>query len=648
MSALPAGLPDEPFPPGLGAATGADGPRVMAAVVRWLREASTRPWSDGEPPRTYRLRRALSALSHDPARAATREALGALRGRASAVRLLAETGLPDHPSLWKEAFRRASDRFLPRAEGTDDLYALLSRLPVTEADAEWVATLPRDVVAALGDLLAPTPDALYAAARLVALRAAGVGLSRDLLELTPGRPDAESPFFELHFRLRALSLSPDDEGAAIAFDTVLAACREELSRALGHLDERGVDTDLLYRVELLEAQLDRVGKLVALGRGGGDGPAFAAELLRGVVAQRSLRALVGSVFKRLARKVVEHTSETGEHYVVRDRKEWRETGNAGAGGGILTTFTAAAKHGLHALPLAPAVEGLAYSLNYAASFVVMQLGHLALASKQPAMTASALAAAVEKGGDDRRAVELSAGIFRSQAAATLGNVLVGLPFAVFLDLLVRLATGRPMLGAETAAETLAGLHPWRSFTVLFAALTGVLLWAGSLVAGWAANWSAYRRLPEAVATSPELVRLFGAGRAEAIGEFLRRHFGSLSGNVALGVLLGFTPSFLKFFGIPFEVRHVTLSACSTGLSLGSQWGHGAIDAGAVLTAVLGVAVIGVLNISVSFLLALWTAARARGLGADSWRTLKADVFRAFRREPGRFLLPPAGAGASPA
>ncbi|MDL1951469.1 gliding motility protein, partial [Acidobacteria bacterium ACD] len=278
----------------------------------------------------------------------------------------------------------------------------------------------------------------------------------------------------------------------------------------------------------------------------------------------------------------------------------------------------------------------------------MQLGHLALASKQPAMTASALAAAVEKGGDDRRAVELSAGVFRSQAAATLGNVLVGLPFAVFVDLLVRLATGHPMLGAETAAETLAGLHPWRSFTVLFAALTGVLLWAGSLVAGWAANWSAYRRLPEAVATSPELVRLVGAARAEAVGEFLRRHFGGLSGNVALGFLLGFTPSLLKFFGIPFEVRHVTLSACSTGLSLGSQWGHGAIDAGAFLTAVLGVAVIGVLNISVSFLLALWTAARARGLGADSWRTLKADVFRAFRREPGRFLLPPAGAGASPA
>ena len=45
--------------------------------------------------------------------------------------------------------------------------------------------------------------------------------------------------------------------------------------------------------------------------------------------------MLGSSLKRLARKVVEHTGDTGEHYIARTRPEWWAIGAAALGGGAL-------------------------------------------------------------------------------------------------------------------------------------------------------------------------------------------------------------------------------------------------------------------------------------------------------------------------
>ena len=43
---------------------------------------------------------------------------------------------------------------------------------------------------------------------------------------------------------------------------------------------------------------------------------------------------------------------------------------------------------------------------------------------------------------------------------------------------------------------------------------------------------------------------------EALGESLRRNAAGWGTNVALGFFLGFAPAVGRFFGIPFDVRHV--------------------------------------------------------------------------------------------
>lgn len=609
----------------------------LETLLRWLLEASPAASEDGEPRRTSRLRRLQAALAGRALEGPLREAWT----HASAVRLLAETGLPDRTTLLGEGLQRVVDRIIPRLDPEGDLYALLDRLGLDEADARWLEALPEEVLAPWAGLLAPPPETWFHAARLLAHRAAAVGLARDLLALDPDGSDAESPFFELDHVVRSLAEAPGDPAARNAWEETLSACRATLDRAHARLDERGVSTDLIFRMELAEAQLARMDRLLGFALGRGEGRAFAAELVQGCARQHDLSALLRTTVKRLARKVVEHTGETGEHYIARNRAEWWAMGRSAAGGGLLTAGTALVKFGLFALPLAPLMLGLGVSGNYAISFIAMQLLGFSLASKQPAMTAAALARALEEDNGREAEIEAVAAITRTQVMAALGNVLVAIPAAVGICLLWRWATGHAPLGPETALHGLEMNDPRHVGTWAFAAVTGVILWLSSLAAGWTANWSAYRGLPEALARNHRLRAWFGPAAADTLARFVRRQLPGMAGYVALGLLLGFVPLAAAFAGIHLEVRHVTLQAASLGLGAASLLLHqGAHPWGELAWGLLGIGLIGVLNFTVSFALALWTAIRARDLDGRAARHLWIQILKAFNRQPGRFLGPP--------
>jgi len=614
-----------------------DNPPRLEPLLRWLLAASPVDSRTGEARRrTARLRRLLTAL-------AERDLTGPLAeawNHASAIRLLAETGLPDRTTLMGEGFLRIVDRIIPRLDPEGDLYALLDRLGLKEADAAWIGRLPKDLQTAWGALLTPPQEAWGHAARLLAYRAAAVGLSRDLLALDPDDSDADSPFFHLTHAVHEAGEHPTDPAARAAWDTCRAACAATLAHAQARLDARGVSTDLVFRLELLEAQLARMDQLLEFAAGRGDGAAFAAELVRGSAAQHGIRSLLRTTVKRLARKVVEHTGETGEHYIARDRAEWRAMGWSAAGGGLLAAGTALFKIGFTALPLAPLLSGIALAANYTVSFCAMQLLGFSLASKQPAMTAAALARALEDGEGQAREIELVAAITRTQVIATLGNVLATVPTAIGIVAAWVWMSGHGPLGPEAALHGLEGSQPFHGGTLIFAAITGVLLWVSSLAAGWTANWSAYRCLPEALAQNHRLQSWFGADEAAALGGFVQRHLAGFAGYAVLGGLLVFMPMAFAFAGIHLEVRHVTLQAASLTLASATHWLDGTLAWNEVLWGWLGIALIGVLNFTVSFALALWTALRARGFSGRAHRHLWREILKAFNRNPGRFILPP--------
>ena len=176
-------------------------------------------------------------------------------------------------------------------------------------------------------------------------------------------------------------------------------------------------------------------------------------------------------------------------------------------------------------------------------------------------------------------------------------------------------------------------------TVVFAAFTGVLLFASSLVAGWAENWFVWHRLESAIGWNPRIVARLGAARAQRWGSYWRAHISGLSSNISLGLMLGLVPAVTAFFGIPLEVRHVTLATGQLAAAVGTL-GWGTLATPGFWWCVAGIACVGVLNLGVSFLLAFRVALRSRGIRlADRSRIYRAIRHRMWTR-PASFLLPP--------
>jgi site-specific recombinase len=100
------------------------------------------------------------------------------------------------------------------------------------------------------------------------------------------------------------------------------------------------------------------------------------------------------------------------------------------------------------------------------------------------------------------------------------------------------------------------------------------------------------------------------------------------------------PVIAAFFGLPLEVRHVTLS---TGQLALASWSYGPaiFSQAAFWWAVAGIGAIGFLNLTVSFGLAIGVAVRSTGRGAVSRRRLRRAVLARVRAAPLDFLRPPA-------
>jgi len=220
----------------------------------------------------------------------------------------------------------------------------------------------------------------------------------------------------------------------------------------------------------------------------------------------------------------------------------------------------------------------------------------------------------------------------------LSNVMVIAGGAYALDGLWRLATGHPFLELEAATHVYESLRPLHGGTVIFGALTGVILWLSSLVGGWVDNWAVYHRVPQGIADSP-LAERFGRRRLQKVSDCVARNIGGWGTNISLGFMLGITPALGHIFGFPLDVRHVTLSTGTFALStasLGYDWFHD----GLFLRALAGIGTMFVLNLGVSFFLSLFTAIRAYDLPHAEVRELLRRLALRFVYHPRDFIVPP--------
>lgn len=629
------------------------------AFVRLLRESP--PPSPGATGPRSRVGAILDALEASPeVRSSFLSSLSALFAEGDGTALFGDVGIPSDKGFFAELGSRVSARLIPSPRDAHDLAEIAARLFRSEADVDAFRELPLSDLHRLVRLLETglSPEAARSLSRafadgfrLLLARIHAQGLSRELRSrATPGAVSA-SPFHRLLRSGDALLdawLCGREVGSALqAFNKDSGDCRKEVRAIQRRLEEAGVSVDVVFGLEVIDRCLTRtalMADVITLGPGPDRSRALhrlLARLVRNAHEDRSVLHLVRWNLHLLDRKIVDRTGKTGEHYVAATRPEYRHIWLAAAGGGIVTVFTAAFKMLVHEWHLAAFPESFLYGLNYAISFLLMQAFGLILATKQPAMTAAALASILrETTGDDRE--ERIAGFFArltsSQLAAALSNVLVvSAGAAAFVAAWGALA-GRPWVDEKTARETFFVLSPLDSGTVFFAALTGVLLWLGSVAGGWFENWSTYHRLPEGIARHP-IGRLVGVERMRRAADAFSRNASGWATNVALGFLLGFAPAIGRFFGIPFDVRHVTLSTGQLGLAA-SSLGQGWFAEGAFLRGLAGIGVMFVLNLSVAFSLSLFNAARAYEMPPGELAGVLKHVLQRALRRPLDFVRPP--------
>jgi site-specific recombinase len=348
-------------------------------------------------------------------------------------------------------------------------------------------------------------------------------------------------------------------------------------------------------------------------------------------------------FGLLAKKIVEWAGKTGEHYITSNREEYAQMWRAALGGGILTVGTAAIKLLVTHRGLPLFVEGFLAGLNYALSFVLMQNYHLALATKQPSMTGATLAHIIHRSREGSGTDELVTyvqRIVRSQLAAALGNIFAVCAGSVIFSIIWRAIVHHSFLPEDLAWYNVHSLDPIHSGTIFYAMLTGLILWLSSLAGGWIENWAVYHQLPRAIAEH-RLGSTIEPKKLSRIADSFAKNIAGWGGSIALGFMLGMTPVIGHFFGLPLDVRHVTLSSGTLALGVASL-GISIVGTGAIFLSSLGIAFTFVMNLGVSFYLALRLALRAQDVSGHDSREIIGTLARRFLASPRDFFLPPTG------
>lgn len=585
----------------------------------------------------------------------------AFTGTVDASTLLADFGFASRTAFLSELGERLRHKLLPGTPETQDASELFKLAMASAFDARWLAALDDATLQRLGTLLSlpsATPGlTLWQRETLEAINyCAGqirsAGFASDLRQRMSAPSRETQPFHDLATDVEAFRAAfvatPREplevDAAAARLRERLDACRAAANSVYAHLEEHGISVGLVFMLRQLRERMLRVRELMdcLLSDTPHASTARLLSRLATVGAERgSLRALIASNSSLLAAKLAERSAETGEHYITRTPAEYRSMLAKAAGGGAATALTTWAKFALGALGLAAFWGGFWAGAMYAASFMLIQLMHWTLATKQPAMTAPAMAAKLmdlNSGQAIEDFVDEVAHLVRSQVAAVVGNVGMVVPTVLALSGALWLASGAPMISRAEADYVFKSLSLLSPGTLLFAAFTGVLLFISSLIAGWAENWFVLNRLDSAMRYNPRITAWLGVQRAGRWARFMRENISGFAANISLGFMLGLVPPVLAFFSLGLEARHVTLSSGQLAAAAAS-YGLEALRLPQLWWCVAAIPLIGLLNLCVSFYFAFQLALRARNVSGVDRARIRAAIFARWRERPGSFFLP---------
>jgi site-specific recombinase len=576
---------------------------------------------------------------------------------------LTESGIPLARGFWQELFGRCRHKLLPALQTKNDFLYVMNRVFFRKNDYQWVEGISYEkwIIFFESMRLSFHVDdkrilhQLIQSLKILAFQVAQLSLEKEVFNYMPEKEQDKNPFIQQNYLIHDLEELLNKEGDQNEMVTISSSLTSIVQQCYTCIDyirknhsTRGTSLHQTYTLILLENKLDRINILVDILDADqyfdtGKFVSFFKMLVRNENRKNSIREFLSQCLGYLAYQIAEHKGSKGNKYITSSPAEYRNMLGSAMNGGIVICFVAIIKNLLTKIEMPIFWHGFAYSANYSLGFVIIEETHSTLATKQPAFTASAVASSLDTKQNTHQpnlynlAITV-AKVSRSQIASFIGNLIVVFPGTYILAWLYHLITKTKIVEGDAAIKLLEAQHPWHSLSLLYACNAGFFLFLSGIIAGYVQNSIQYGRIAERLRTHPLLRVSFSHQRLDRIANYIEKHTGAIIGNISLGFMLGMAGLVSSIFGIPFDIRHITISAGNVAIGV---YGMGItnINPYFLLTVVLGVLGIGFFNFLTSFSLAFIVAVKSRGVHLKDYPEFIGILWRYFKKRPLDFIRP---------
>lgn len=587
-------------------------------------------------------------------------------------RMVADVGIWQDTGFFEELKKRTFAKILPNQPEKDTMEYVLNQVFYKHTDSEWVQCIPMEELTSLFSLLSfedifskssartGAVNELLTAIGLLAQRMGGRSLESYIIRMVPEYTYLESPFLSLeeeleriqtHFRETGEALLPEDLSYK-QFIILLNQCHQFVEKAFKNSSKYGITLKVSQGLSCIGQQLARIEILIRLlvaqnkEQKVENTLSVALKLIEYNCYKNDIRSFLRDSIQSVSYEITQHTATTGEKYITDGKKEYLKMLKASLGGGFIVGFLCIFKALLSKVDTSAFGYAFLYSMNYAVGFIAIYLLHYTLATKQPAMTATTIIRAIEKGlrkdndtADKHSAfADLFARLFRSQFIAFIGNIVMAFPVALALVWGIDMLLGINIVGGYKWQTLLNDANPTQTPVIFHAAIAGVFLFLSGIISGNISNSYKHNRIYYRIAENPFLKRTFGTKKAKKLSKWMEKKWAGVASNFWFGVFMGTTASIGYFLGLNLDIRHITF--VSGNIAMGAYGADFVLEPSIWFWCFTGLVVVGFVNFIVSFSLSLLLAFRSRNLKWTEIFPLNRAIWSYFKKHPMRFFFPP--------
>lgn len=585
--------------------------------------------------------------------------------------ILTDAGILQDIDFFYEVKKRLFAKILPYQAPKDTLQYVLNQIFYADSDPVWINKIPLKELEILFDLFqfdsifdsvavnSPLHEVMQAV-NLLLQRTSGKALETEVLKMVPEYSGLDSPFvafekelYEIEATIRKKESEFYTTSSDINFKQLLVLykqCNEFVEKAFQNSSKYGISLRVNQNLLSIKQHLYRIGVLIPLLVI--DKPEekklksieLAVKLIKYNCLKTNVRKLFSESTQLLSYEITQHTAKTGENYITESKTEYFKMLYAALGGGLIVGLLCIIKLLFSKIETSDFGHAFLYSLNYSFGFIVIYLLGFTLATKQPAMTASALISALEEGlkkqGNDSEKHKIFAilfsRLFRSQFIAFVGNVIMAFPIALLGIWLIDTTFGNNIAEVKWH-KFITDLNPIKSLLLFHAAIAGFFLFLSGIISGSISNRDKHFNVKYRIEEHPWLKLTFGKDKTKRFASWYDKKWAGLMSNFWFGVFLGSTSSIGKFLGLSLDIRHITFASGNLALAL-----YGAkfqVENNMMVWGILGIVMIGLVNFLVSFGLSLGLAFRSRNIPLTELKPILTSIKQRFYKKPMSFFFP---------